>query len=297
MPSPAVLYPQKISNRFWHALGALALPLNALRHRLQGYTRPRDIDPSAIAQAIGYDWDVVARWRKALRDRDGNDLDLRGKSILELGPGPDLGVGLILLAYGAASYTAVDRHPLAATTSQKFYDELIATIVARLPGSDATTLQKKVGELRYICREDFSFSDIPKGSIDLIVSNAAFEHFDDIADVIKRATPLVKPGALFVADIDLQTHSRIIRNRDPLNIYRYSDRWYRMWKFVGSPNRIRPHQFQQALHNNGWKNIVMSPLIVLDPQTTEGVRPFLAPLFCTPEAQIHYLDIVITAKI
>ncbi|MBI5134972.1 class I SAM-dependent methyltransferase [Candidatus Uhrbacteria bacterium] len=291
---PAVLFPQKIWNRVWYAVGALALPLNALRHGLQGYTRPRGIDPREIREAIEYDWEVVARWRATLNERFPG-FDIRSKHILELGPGPDLGVGLILLGLGAASYAAIDRHPLAAATPQQFYDELKSSIMARIPEADESRLTPN--NVRYIVRNDFSFTEVNGRSIDLIVSNAAFEHFDDPADVIKRLTPLASPGCVFVADIDLQTHSRILRDRDPLSIYRYGSRWYRLWKFIGSPNRVRPSQFSHALASNGWKTISMDARIVLDPQTVEAVRPFLAAPYTDPTAQIEILDFMLTAQI
>jgi len=322
-----------LTNFFWKIVGGLLLPLNALRHGLFGYTRARDLPAGQIAKAIAYDWGVVERWRKAL----GNGVDLRGKTILELGPGPDLGVGLVLLALGAKSYTAVDRHPLAATTPKQFYDELIATIRSKIPDTDEKQLgqeieklmagfktpfrhsgltrigrngnlsdsgqarmtdsEKNSSNLQYICRDDFSFADIPNRSIDVIVSNAAFEHFDDIADVIKRVSMVAKPGARFVADIDLQTHSRIVRAHDPLNIYRFRNGWYALGKFVGAPNRVRPQAYQKALESNGWIDIVIEPLAKLDEQKTHNALPFLAPQFRSPAQQMHYLDIMITATI
>ena len=59
---------------------------------------------------------VGRRWQRYV--------DIRGKRILELGPGPDLGTGAVLLADGAASYHAVDAFPLADRDLAPFFRAL-----------------------------------------------------------------------------------------------------------------------------------------------------------------------------
>ena len=100
--------------------------------------------------------------------------------------------------------------------------------------------------------------------IDLIVSQAAFEHFDNVEDVMRRLSKVVKAGTVLIAEVDLRTHTRWIRDADPLNIYRYEDSLYDALRFRGSPNRLRPFEYEQILKENGWRNIRIEPMEILD---------------------------------
>ena len=70
--------------------------------------------------------------------------------------------------------------------------------------------------------KDFNIvSAFGESTIDMVFSQAAFEHFDDIESTILQLNKVCKSGATFVAEINLKTHSRWIRDKDPDNIYRY----------------------------------------------------------------------------
>jgi hypothetical protein len=77
-----------------------------MRHRLVGYTTPRPFDDSNLERTRIYNEDVVDRWQV----RGG--IVWTGKRVLELGPGPDLGTGEVILERGARSYLAADIFPL-----------------------------------------------------------------------------------------------------------------------------------------------------------------------------------------
>ena len=84
------------------------------------------------------------------------------------------------------------------------------------------------------------------------------------------------------------THSRWIREKDPLNIYRYSERIYGMFHFKGQPNRVRPHQYRRAFESNGWTNVSITPA-----QRIDSVPRGLNRRFSDPE--MTYLSIVVQA--
>jgi hypothetical protein len=65
---------------------------------------------------------------------------------------------------------------------------------------------------------------------------------------------------MIVAEIDLKTHSRWIRDHDPNNIYRYPSSLYRALWFRGIPNRVRPYQYRQIFESHGWTNVSVTPL-------------------------------------
>ena len=94
----------------------------------------------------------------------------------------------------------------------------------------------------------------------MVFSQAAFEHFDDINATIFQLSKVCRPGAILVAEIDLKTHSRWIRDKDPNNIYRYPNYLYNKFLFRGIPNRVRPFQYKETFERFGWSDISITPL-------------------------------------
>jgi SAM-dependent methyltransferase len=154
-------------------------------------------------------------------------------------------VGILLVQAGARSYVGVDRNPLVGDAS--------APVHAALGGV--------ANGVRHEVVPDFQFAGkLGEGQFDVIVSNAAFEHFDDVPDVARQLARVVKSGGKLSVHIDLKTHSRWIRDKDPANIYRYPGWLYRLFYFPGQPNRVRPADYRQAFTDAGWKNVRTSPV-------------------------------------
>jgi len=218
----------------YYLIGLLFGVVNTIRHRVRGYRTPRPFDDSDIDRAIAHDESVVDRW--AAR----GDLSFIGMKILELGPGPDLGTGAIMLRRGAASYAAADLFPLAEAASEEFY----------------ARLSEKIGEFD---REALSFTlvsfpDLHELSekFDLVVSNATLEHIADIPSLFVALSHLLADNGIMCHHVDAKTHMRWLRDRDPLNILRYSDTIYdRLLSFPGAPNRLRAGDYVDAAHRAG----------------------------------------------
>ena len=305
MRQPRIVNPEKVRNFLYHCAGGAILVANRIRHAVGGYRNPRPFGASQIARGVKYDFDVVDGWLAALKRYNDGRISISGRRVLELGPGADFGVGLILLAGGAAHYTAVDAHNLATAASGGFYDHLFDGLAGRSNiETDIDTLRRELalaqggaGErLCYHCSRDFDLSVVADDSIDLIVSQAAFEHFDDFRRTIQQMSKLVCPPAALVCEIDLATHTRWIRDRDPLNIYRFSDAFYNLLKFRGSPNRVRPKEYRNMLADAGWGNIELFPLTVLDKNYLAKVQPSLAGRFTDETSQMEYLSIALCAE-
>lgn len=296
--------PPRAHNLAYHCVGGVILFLNKLRHAVQGYATPRPFAGSDIDRAIAYDVSVVSGWLRHLEAYAPEHARLCGKTILELGPGPDLGTGLILLSQGARSYWALDAHNLLPAVTGAFYERLFQEI-ERLNGETAPIgvlraqlvqhEQGKADRLRYVCRRDFDLAVFDGAGIDLVVSQATFEHFDDVARVIEQLSRVVSRGAMLVAQIDLTTHTRWLRERDPLNIYRYSDRLYRLTKFSGAPNRCRPFEYERLLADNGWFDIRLTPLAVVASAYLAQVGAALHKRFAHPRNQMDVLSIMVCA--
>jgi hypothetical protein len=246
---------RRVKNAFYHVVGIVFLVLARLKHLLSGYTTPKPFALDQVDKCIDYDVTIANRFLDNLARCGASDL--AGKRVLELGPGSDLGIGLILISKGASAYVAFDRHNLAGDVPTEFYEKL-----ARRVPIDLTALSD--GRISYIAREDFDLAAAVPTGIDIVLSNAAFEHFDDVEATVKSLSTITNAGAKAAIEIDLQTHSRWIRDADPNNIYRYPEMLYHLFKCPGQPNRLRPDDYRRAFERNGWTDITLYPENLLD---------------------------------
>jgi hypothetical protein len=253
-------FPVFASNAGWMVVGAGLGLANAVRHRLTGYRNPRPFGPGDIARNVQYSLDVVDGWRQ-------HGLEPAGLHILEFGPGHDLGTGFVLVALGAASYTAVDRFPLANRVDPAFYQALAERMHAEV---DAT-----MQRMQYFVGERPS-NVVPPGGFDAFVSNATLEHLDDVGSEFAWMASVGAPGARHVHLVDPQTHMRWVRSRDPWNILRYPAGFYRVaLGFPGAPNRMLPSDYVADASRAGIRLAVVGGLQI-DGERLRRVRPYLA---------------------
>jgi len=275
------------------------LSLAKAKNVLRGYSSPKPFDLTETEKCVAYDMRVVDEWLAHLAAYSSGAYSLRGRNVLELGPGSDLGVGAYLLAKGAATYNACDVNDLARHAPLGFYTTLIERICAAVPGTDASMLQMQIeaaragtpSRLKLVVRDDFDLlAAFAPNSMDVVFSQAAFEHFDDVDATVARLSAVCRPGAMIVAEIDLKTHTRWIRDKDPNNIYRYSDRVYRSFWFRGAPNRMRPYQYQEIFEKHGWVDLSIKPL----DQVSSDASAF-DPRYRHARNQLDYLSVVLCA--
>jgi len=273
------LYPYSIRNKSYHLVGGALVIMNYFRHLLAGYKTPRTFSIKEIEKTLNYDLKIVDRWNNYLSNYSGDERIFKDKVILELGVGPDLGTGVILLAKGARKYFALDVNNLAESAPDEFYDNLINRLSRHY---DVKTIKEQIGNIRrktesricYIVDKEFRISVVPE-EIDIVVSQAAFEHFDNIEETIAGISKKVRKGGILIAHVDMNTHTRWIKDRDPLNIYRYGEMFWKTFKFRGSPNRIRITQYKKILEQNNWTNIKIEPRTILEEEYAAKVIPTL----------------------
>ncbi|MDH5570635.1 MAG: class I SAM-dependent methyltransferase [Gammaproteobacteria bacterium] len=304
-PAIEITSPQKVNNMLYWLAGALILPINKIRHVMEGYTTPRTFGMSEYDRAVDYDFSVVKSWQLYLDYYLGKTTSLEGRSILELGPGADLGIGLILTAKGAKRYNSLDVNNLVKSVPNEFYDTLFDRIsttidtpsmpIEELKSQLEATKNGNNDKINYICDESFNFNHFDKEGIDLVFSQAAFEHFDNIPETFSQLTKIVQPDAVLIAEIDLSTHTRWIRDRDPNNIYRYPEWFYNVCKFRGSPNRLRPNEYKTILEDLGWNNVKIIPRICLSSEYVEQSESGLTKKFSNKESHMEQLSVILCA--
>jgi SAM-dependent methyltransferase len=277
------------------------LSLAKAKNILRGYSSPKTFVLAETDRCIAYDLKVVDEWLQHLAAYTGSPV-LGGKAVLELGPGSDLGIGLYLLAKGAATYSACDVNDLTKHAPKSFYSALIDRITAVLPGANRKYLESQIeglrrrtaSSLRVVVRSDFDLvASFGADSIDLVFSQAAFEHFDDVVRTAQQLSVVCKPGATIVAEIDLKTHSRWIRDKDPNNIYRFSNLIYRAFWFRGIPNRLRPYQYKEIFERCGWVDVSITPIERTGHGQNAGT---VDKQFADARNQLDFLSIVLCAR-
>lgn len=301
--------PETISSNFrwvpawgFYTLGLLALVFIWIRAKFQSYSRPRVFNVNDIERSISYDLEVLLRYKRYLDPYCNNETFFDGASVLELGPGADLGIGLALKREKVDSYTAFDVNPLAFSSPFKLYSDLGASLnykeeMVTKFYSDLFDQGKVVLEgstFEYIVDSEFRFESLGDRRFDVVLSNAAFEHFDNVPAVVSDCFKILKGGGIFLADVDLQTHTRWLRDNDPLNIYRYSKLLWSALSVPGSPNRMHVEEYKTILMVAGFVDIEVLPRIVLDEKSVQSVDVHLSKEFQNSDLQV--LDFVITAR-
>lgn len=256
----------RVRNLGMSAIGLGFLGLAWGKDRLHGYATPNTVARSDTEGRIAYQLDIFAALRRFLPA----DLDLRGRDVLELSPGSSRGNGALFLALGARSYHAIDAFDLAGREDPGFYERLLDRFAEGagdgIDADGARALVREPAAFGYAVDRSFDIPRLAQGRrFDLIVSCAAFEHYDSVPKAVAGLTRVARAGCETAHIIDLQTHSRWIRERDPNNIYRYSDAVYRLFRFPGQPNRQRPADYVGAFEAEGWAHVRFAPSRTIEP--------------------------------
>lgn len=264
----------------WFVAGLGFLALAKGKHLLRGYATPKPFGLDQTDRCIDYAVGLAGLYAAGLRRRG---VELAGCEVLELGPGSDLGVGLHLLRQGAARYLGFDRHDLAGSVPAAYYERM-----AERGLGDPQVLRD--GRVALAVDERFDVAALGR-RFDIVVSNAAFEHFDDVGRTIAQLGEVVRPGGVALIAVDLQTHSRWIRERDPNNIYRYPPGLYRLFAFPGQPNRVRPAAYRAFFEQQGWRDVELVANELLEP--ARAAKPAAA---FRGDAQADWLSFTLFAR-
>jgi SAM-dependent methyltransferase len=292
-----------MQDAFFYMTGMGFLALAKAKNILQGYSSPKPFSVSEAEKCIEYDMRVVDSWLHRLGEYTHGVCSVAGKSILELGPGSDLGIGIYLLSKGCSQYNACDVNDLMLSTPDSFYEKFFLKIKSTDNRADIDLLKSQLAKtkkgdssrLNYVVRKDFDIvSAFGESSVDLVFSQAAFEHFDDIEAVASKVSAVCRPGAILIAEIDLKSHSRWIRDKDPNNIYRYPERVYNIFRFRGSPNRMRPFQYKEAFERRGWSDVSITAVSKL--HNDKGGLSGMNRAFADEKHQMDHLSIVLCAR-
>lgn len=285
-------------------LGLAFLLLAKIKYYLFGYTTSKPSNITEYEKCYEYDIRIVDQWLSHLNNYTDNNYDLRNMNVLELGPGSDLGVGLYLLYKGVLRYNSCDIYNNVKNVPGAFYEMFFKRLRKTNGMRPIDYLEKELektsnnlsSDINYVVSGDFNLvSAFKSNTIDIVFSQAAFEHFDNVENTIKQLSIVCKPNAIIIAEIDLKTHSRWIREKDPNNIYRYSNFIYKLHSVRATPNRNRPYAYYELFKKYGWRDIKIIPLSIIDKKKMIPDR-YLTKNFRENKNEMNYLSIIILAK-
>jgi SAM-dependent methyltransferase len=203
----------------------------------------------SVEDAAGYANRVVADY---LTYGAGGDVErLKGRDVLEIGPGDNLGVALLLLAKGARTVTCIDGFApnFDARHNSRIYGTIYNTLSAeeRERVQDVVTLQADgtatVGGDRLISRYsvpmDAVATPLEPQSYDIIISRAVLEHLGNLEMGWKNMVRCLRLDGEMWHKVDFRCHN-LFGQIHPLYFLTISDS---LWNLISRPdptlNRLR----------------------------------------------------------
>ena len=216
----------------------------------------------------------------------GGRARLDGASVLEVGPGQDLGLPLITIGLGA-SFTVTDRYPAQWDPAfhPPYYRALLDAVRGEMPEVDTaaitTVLERQehsADRLRMHRGGLEAVEDIADGSIDITYSNATLEHIADVRRAIDGLARITRRGGVGFHQTDFRDHRTLDR---PLEFLTCEEAEFQTileecaWS---CGNRVRPCEFLEAFDRAGF-DARLEPNLRAEPAYLEDVLSRSVPKF------------------
>lgn len=186
-----------------------------------------------------------------------NKIDIKNKSILEVGPGDNLGLALLMIAKGAKNVICIDAfYP---QRDKKKELKLYKYIIEQLKGDEKkraeTTINFtpdsfsfKKNKIQYICNEPLEkFKS--KEKFDIIISKCVFEHLYDVEKGLENSNKLLNKEGKQIHIIDTSDHEMFSTKHSPYEWLKVKKNiWKLMTKNSGHPNRTLLPKYEQVLN-------------------------------------------------
>lgn len=249
------------------------------------------------------------------------------RSILEIGPGANLGA---LFCFAASGYERVAGADIAEASppAAEFYPSLrdylscvggwrwwrqLATAAypnVTFPAlADSLDVESTLQRIDYRAPVPSSSLPFEDGAFDVVYSVAALEHIDDPAGTVQELHRVLAPGGIAVHEIDLTHHG----SADPLRFLEWPDEeWsarserYGQGRSLGGLldglwggevycNRLRHGQWLTLFDGAGFERLHDEPVIVYDPAAIDTAR-FAEPFRSMTADELSVLAFRIVAR-
>jgi len=211
---------------------------------------------------------------------------LKGKRLLEYGPGDVPGVAILMAAHGADQVVCVDRFPLVRMSPKNV--QIVRLMLERLPDAARNRAEacfRKPGHPEAGFKpEHIDYLVQPSGlsglkdEVDLVFSRAVLEHVNNLQASFHDMYAALKPGGIAIHLVDLKSHG--LHRDNPLDFLAWpSWLWSLMYSAKGVPNRLRVDAYRKAVAQSGFDLIEMKPTLLASAEDIQAVRPQLADCF------------------
>jgi hypothetical protein len=208
--------------------------------------------------------------------------EFRGKTVLEIGPGRDMGTVVAIAALGATRVYSIDRFKEGWQNGwhEQFLQKLEPALTSLETLFDAGVLE------RVVAARDFGAGGITcmneplerlhgrlSGMIDISVSNSTFEHFYSVEESVRALADAMRIGGIGVHNVDFRDHRNF---GEPLEFLLVDDATYAdpaANDEYGRGNRIRPDQMTQILRRSGFRDVEFLGGMKTDPAYLNGFLP------------------------
>ena len=219
-------------------------------------------------------------------DRDQTSDFLRGKSLLEYGPGDVLGVALLMYAHGAAFVQCVDRFPLERVTAKNIrtYLELMDRLEpeqrerARSAFNDFGKPESGFNPrlLNYSVTRDGLIDK--QETYDLIISRSVLEHVNLLDMTIRDMARALRADGIAVHKVDLKSHG--LDRYQSFDFLTWPESIYQLMNsHKGSPNRWRVNKYKELVDRHGLRFRTLAHTGQLEAEKVNRIRPKLASGF------------------
>jgi SAM-dependent methyltransferase len=208
---------------------------------------------------------------------------LKGRVVLEYGPGDILGVALLFYAHGAERVCCVDRFPLSKLSTKNIdaYQYLLDSLTGREreradnafkeSGNPASGFNQSAIDYR-VARNGLSGSE---KEYDMIISRAVLEHVNNLEETMLDVKRGMKPGGVSIHQVDLKSHG--LDRYTAFDFLTWPEIAYRlMYSHKGFPNRWRVDKYKELAASSHLRVRHLSPTGLLDREKIEIVHPKLA---------------------
>lgn len=211
---------------------------------------------------------------------------LKGKKILEYGPGDVLGVALLLYAHGAAAVHCVDRFPLSRISKKSLgiYWEILNAL-------DADKKARALGAFKEPGKPESGFNSdaivytvTPDGlsgkkrHYDLIISRAVLEHVNDLEKTIQDIGDALNVNGVSIHQVDLKSHG--LDRYKPYDFLTWPEILFKlMYSHKGFPNRWRVDKYRELAGKSGLRIRCLIPTGKLEMHEIALIQPKLARQF------------------
>ncbi len=213
----------------------------------------------------------------------------RDRTVVEIGPGMSLGMGIVAIALGARRCVLADcdryltRDPRSAAAHRALLDLLPTWIpdaderyrhCVRIDGDQVLP----DGDLLSYVIAPAERLPLASGAVDLIVSHSTLEHIVDVDAAIAELARITAPGGRGVHQVDLRDH---LDAAQPLRMLQYSPR---AWNLIAShrrgwSNRLRLPDYHAGFERHGFAVERMEVTESLPAGELEEMRARLQPEF------------------